>query len=78
MFDLQAEIAAANKRAGLAQQKGFAKRAVVRQTADQVIDMLCDRAQEALTAFYKGDTAGLREAMRNLQGAVAVAGKRVR
>ena len=75
--DLQRAIEEANKRAGRSRQKVFAKKVYLHQTDAQVIGQLCDRANDVLAAFYKNQgPAALRDAMKGLQEAVAIAGRR--
>ncbi len=74
---LRDEIEAANRRAGIGRQHAFAKKQVVRQSDTQIIDMLCARANEVGTAFYKEDAPALRDAVKNLLRAVVIAGKRM-
>jgi len=66
---LQEAIDAANAKAGRSRQKVFAKKAYLRQTDAQVIDMLCQRAQELLAAVVgihelKVEKAALAEAVK--------------
>jgi hypothetical protein len=48
---LREAIGVANSRAGKERQKVFAKKAYLKQTDAQVIDMLCARAEEVVAAF---------------------------
>lgn len=69
--NLQAAIEAANAKAGRSRQKVFAKKSYLKQTDAQVIDMLCDRAQEAMNAT----TAEYGVALKALNEAVKIARK---
>lgn len=71
---LQREIKEANARAGRGRQKVYAKKAYMRQTDAQVIEMLCARANELFAAVKeKGDT---RAALNGLAEAVRIAERR--
>lgn len=73
---LQALIDQANRKASVSRQKVFAKKAYVKTTELQLIDLLRERVQDALDCFYRGK-GDMSLAMKTLRECDALVGKRV-
>jgi hypothetical protein len=79
MFDLQTAKSEAAQRTRREQQKVWGKKTVVKVTADQTIDRLCAAANDVAEAFFKNMGPDIiRDRIKELQGEVAIAGKRIR
>ena len=73
---LQQSILEANRKAATGRQKVYAKKAYIKTTELQLIDLLHERIQDALECFYRG-TGEMSAAMKALRECDALVAKRV-